>query len=163
VTVIKSEVMISKTSQRFMRSLRAAMRNLVWCVALSFVFQGCSTSYREIAGKVYNPATGDPVAGRRLALVREPVNYPPFSMLLVGVPQPVLLANTYTNAEGRFSFRVRSNRQLVICPLKKLLPKQASSIAAHIDDTAATDFHRTNSYGSSVYFDPHSYALPVSR
>lgn len=52
-----------------------------------------------------------PVPNQRLALNRPPGNYPPISMLVLGVPQATTIATAVTDRKGRFEFVTRKDRQ----------------------------------------------------
>jgi hypothetical protein len=72
---------------------------------------GCTTPKpREIVGRLVQPRTGVPIAAQQLDLDRPPGNYVGVPMFLVGVPQPVAIATTTTDQNGRFRFVTTKDR-----------------------------------------------------
>ena len=134
-----------------------SLRKLVSIVSL-FSLVACTTPRREISGSVYHHASRRPAAGVQLALVRNPVTYPGVAMFVLGIPQPVIVATTTTDAGGLFRFTIRSDRQFVVSPK---LAQKPSDLRADIADTRRVHVRIDNRYQPSVWFDADSRNLPV--
>ena len=67
---------------------------------------------REITGTLVARTTRAPIAGQQLVLDRAAGDYTkvPFAMLIVGTPQPALIARSVTDARGRFRFSTSKDR-----------------------------------------------------
>jgi hypothetical protein len=133
-------------------------RQALAALASVFLLASCTTPQRGISGRIYHRSTHAPATGVQLALVRNPVTYPGIAMLVLGVPQPVTVTTTTTDAKGLFRFTIRSDRQLVISPKPRHKP---SDLRADIFDSRRLEVRIDNKYQPSVWFDADSINLPV--
>ena len=78
----------------------------------TFATRAQSVAAREITGTLVQPPTGAPVAGQQIVLDRAAGDYTrvPFALLILGTPQPAIIARSVTDSQGRFRFVTSKDR-----------------------------------------------------